>query len=92
MLLQQIKTQLNIQGFNFQESKDKDGNVSTEWVRHFDSTQRISVSMPIAVAEQLTKNKEMENLVLTSKVTRLGAKGAYDAYMILAVDDIKYSF
>lgn len=79
----EIKSQLGYTVLNLNTALDKD-NQPTEWMRHWDNTNRVAVSLHKDTLTKIKATPTMPNLAL-QKETKTGAQGDYIAMRIVAV-------
>lgn len=79
----EIKTQLGYAVLNLNTANDKD-NQPTDWMRHWDNTNRVAVSLHKDTLAKIKANPSMPNLALQQE-TKTGAQGEYTAMRIVAV-------
>lgn len=85
----EIKGQLGYAVLNLNTALDKD-NQPTEWMRHWDNTNRIAVSLHKDTLAKIQSNPSMPNLA-TQLETKTGAQGDYTAVRIVAVAEAEVS-
>lgn len=79
----EIKGQLGYAVLNLNTANDKD-NQPTEWMRHWDNSNRVAISLHKNTLAKIKANPNMSNLVLQQE-TKSGAQGDYKAIRIVAV-------
>lgn len=79
----EIKGQLGYAVLNLNTANDKD-NQPTEWMRHWDNSNRVAISLHKDTLAKIKANPNMSNLVLQQE-TKSGAQGGYKAIRIVAV-------
>lgn len=81
MNLAQIKTELGIPSLELNTATDTEGN-KTAWMRHWDNTRRISVSIHSDLVNELKSNPKTTGLGLQTEV-RNGELGNYTSHRIV---------
>lgn len=76
-----IKETLNIETLHLNTSNDDKGN-PTKWLRHWDNTDRIAVSIHMDLFTELKSDSTIDTLGLQTE-TRKGSKGDYTAHRIV---------
>jgi hypothetical protein len=79
----EIKLNLGYSVLNLNTALDKD-NQPTEWMRHWDNSNRVAVSLHKDTLAKIKANPNMPNLVLQQE-TKSAAQGDYKAIRIVAV-------
>lgn len=82
MKLQMIKDKLDIPQFNLNTAQDAEG-APTAWMRHWDNTRRIAVSVHKDLVATIKSNPALDTLDLQHQV-KTGEQGSYQAYRIVA--------
>lgn len=80
--LNQIKSAFNLVGMPLTRALDKAGS-PTEWLRYWDDSRRLSISLHQDTVAHIRKNEDCTNLGLQHEI-RIGEKGEYDSYRIVA--------
>jgi len=81
MTLSEIKTEIGIEQFNLNSAVNIDGEI-TNWLRHWDNSKRVAVSIHKELFNQLKKG-DTPNLGIQEEI-RNGSKGDYRAIRIVA--------
>jgi hypothetical protein len=81
MNITQIKSTVGVSTLELRTAKTKKGK-PTDWMRHWDNTRRIAVSIHKELVDELKLKPETDSLGLQEE-TRTGAKGPYLAYRIV---------
>ena len=81
MTLDQIKEKLDITSLELNTAKDADQN-DTEWMRHWDNTNRVSVSIHKELVAEIKANKNIASLGLQTE-EREAEQGKYTAHRIV---------
>lgn len=83
MKLAEIKSKLDITTLELRPSATQDGE-DTGWLRHWDDTRRLSISIPRDLAKELVKMPDKDDLTLSyeSRVSSTSNQ-QYDSYRII---------
>jgi hypothetical protein len=88
MTLSEVKLEIGIEQFNLNTAVDKDGE-TTNWLRHWDNTRRIAISIHKELFETL-KSGGTPNLGIQEQI-REGSKGEYKALRIVAFEEAEFT-
>ena len=81
MTLAQIKEKVGVNQLELNTSNDAAGN-PTDWMRHWDNDNRVSVSIHKDLVEDIKKDANIASLGLQTE-TRTGEQGDYTAYRVV---------
>lgn len=100
--LEELKVQAGVANFEFAYLKDMEDktkratdpktNQPTQWLRHWDNTNRVQIVVHEDTAKAIKAKPDMANLALMDKGTQKGTKGEYALKVLIMYEEADFTF